>query len=383
MAVRPGGRVVVDPEGMTDEQRFRELFDQLEDAVVEFKLVDHEPHILEVNQAFVEVFGYNKREATGEPLNELIVPADREEEAERFDHRTASGKSNAAVVQRTTVDGPRQFMYRGVPCEADRGFAIYTDVTEEIQRKQHLGVLQRVLRHNLRNDLNIVLGMADEIGEAAESEAVREAAETIRRTANGLAQLSEEAELLRRVFEEPQELEAIELTSVVTSVVETYRGRHGDAEIRTDLPERVVVAANERLETVLGNLVDNAVRHNTAETPRVVVGLDLLDERTAELRVVDNGPGIPQAEQEIILGDEDITPLTHGSGLGLWLVKWITETYDSELSIETPETGGTTIRIRLQRVDGGDSDANDGNSDVNDIDRRRVNGEVETVSGDD
>jgi signal transduction histidine kinase len=65
--------------------------------------------------------------------------------------------------------------------------------------------------------------------------------------------------------------------------------------------------------------------------------------------VSDNGPGIPQREQEIVTGDRTITQLDHGSGLGLWVAKWIVEDYGGELSFEADEAG-TTVVLRLERA---------------------------------
>lgn len=337
---------------MTAEQRFRELFDRLDDAIVEFRLVDGVPYIVQVNRSFAEVFGVDTETAAGQRLNELIVPEGRETEAEAFDRRTAAGKPNSGVIERQTTQGMRQFIYRSIPCPPDHGFAIYSDITEKRRRDRHLDVLQRVLRHNLRNDLNLVLGMAETVINDAESDEVRAAGETIERTATDLVRLSEEAKLLKQVLEEPTTMRTVALDPLIGDLVGEYRNRWEHAEIVYRSPDAPVsVVANDRLETVVRQLIDNAVRHNQSATPRVTVATDVVDETAVELSVADNGPGIPTAEQDIILGTAEITPLTHGSGLGLWLVKWIAETYDTKLSIETPDDGGSVIRIRLTRAD--------------------------------
>ncbi|MFW6320391.1 MAG: ATP-binding protein [Halohasta sp.] len=331
--------------------RFERLFEQLEDAVVEFSLVDGEPIIVGANRAFSEVFGYEVEEAVGEPLNDLIVPSGHQEEAEAFDERTAAGESNAAVVRRQTVDGTRTFVYRGVPYAEGCGFAIYADVTGDLQRERQLDVLQRVLRHNLRNDLNVVLGMADLIADIADDERTRRAAETIAETATGLADLSDEAKTVDRVLSESPRLEPTALRPVVESVATEYRQRFEAATIGVEVPTDLRVAADKRLGDLLESLVENAIEHNEAAEPWVAIRATATDE-TVELAVVDDGPGIPRAERRIITDDDEITPLNHGSGLGLWLVKWIAEGYGGQLDIETAERVGTVVRITLDRVDG-------------------------------
>ena len=354
-------------DGATDDQPFKRLFNQLNDPVVEFELDDGDPLIVETNRAFTETFAPDDDAVTGQRLNDLIVPVDRRDEAAAFDRRTESGESNAAVVERLTADGRRKFVYRGVPCGEDRGFAIYSDVTEKLRRERHLDVLQRVLRHNLRNDLNIVLGLAEEIGRTTETAEVRQAAASIRETAQGLARLSEEAKVVQRVLGEPTTLEPTPLAVAVETVVADCRQRFDDATVTVDCPPEIEVCADDNLRIVVETLVDNAIRHNTASTPTATVSAMPTDDGRVELRVVDNGPGIPETERRVVTGDAEITPLTHGSGLGLWLVRWVVAGYGGELAIDTPASGGTVVRLYLDAADTSSADtppSGDGNDAV-------------------
>ena len=332
------------------ENRFEQLFNELNDAVVEFKLVDGDPVIVQANETFADTFGHGTTSLRGVSLNDLIVPTDRREEAEQFDQQTAAGESNAAVVERVTADGRRRFVYRSVPIREGHGFAIYTDVTAELRRERHLDVLQRVLRHNLRNDVNVIAGQAAKITEKTDDPAIHDAARSISDTATGLARLSEEAKTVQRVLGESPTLEPTDITAVIDRVVTACDEEFPTATITTDCPTALLVAADASLRVLVESLVDNAVRHNTAAEPTATVTARVVDDTTAELIVADNGPGIPPIERAVVTGDREITPLHHGSGLGLWLVRWITDRYGAELNIETPESGGTTVRIAFDRA---------------------------------
>jgi len=330
--------------------RFKRLFNELNEAVVEFELVDDDPVIVQANETFAETFGHGTESLDGVSLNDLIVPTDRREEAEQFDQQTAAGETNAAVVERVTAEGRRQFVYRSVPIEHDHGFAIYTDVTAELRRERHLDVLQRVLRHNLRNDVNVIAGQAEKISEAADTDEIQAAATSIAETAQRLARLSEEAKTVDRVLGESPSLEPIEITAIVERTITACREEFPDATFTTDCPTALLVAADPSLRVLVQSLVDNAVRHNTAAEPTVTVTAAVIDDDTAELTVTDNGPGIPATERDVVTGNQEITPLHHGSGLGLWLVRWITDRYGAELTIETPASGGTTVRVQFDRA---------------------------------
>ena len=339
------------PSQETDAaSRFETLFDQLPDPVVEFQHdEDGDPVIVNANAAFRDVFA-PVDSVVGLPLNELIVPADRRDEAETFDARTADGKSNSAVIERATATGRRKFLYRGVPVGDDRGFAIYADVTEKLQQERHLDVLQRVLRHNLRNDVNVITGEVERALASVETDETRAALRSIEETANGLTQLCTEAQTIRRVLGEPPAVEPVALDAVLDSVSKDCLRRFAQATISVDCPDDLMVEADSRLRIAVDGLVDNAIRHNPSSLPKVTLTASTLPDETVELTVADNGAGIPESEQRVVTSDETITPLSHGSGLGLWLVKWVTESYGGSLAIDTPDDGGSIVRIRLSQA---------------------------------
>jgi len=338
--------MTIHPTSTTSQ--FESLFNQLHDPVVEFVFEDGEPIIVQANRAFHEVFCAGES-VSSLRLNELIVPTDNREQAQTFDQRTADGKQNRAVIERMTPRGPRTFLYRGVPAGEGRGFAIYSDITDERRREQYLDVLQRVLRHNLRNDLNIISAYATEAYRTAETEQTREALESVIETADGLTQLCTEANTIRKVLDEPTSLEPTDLHAVVAAVSTDCQQRFTEADISVDCPRGLTVMADDRLEILVESLLDNAVRHNTSSKPKATVAASV-DDGMVELIVTDNGPGIPQTEREIITDELNTSPLQHGSGLGLWLVKWLTERYGGCIAIETPENDGSVIRIRLSHA---------------------------------
>ena len=326
---------------------FRHLFESLADPVVKFELVDGQPVIRDANDAFQDVFVDESTPVVDEPLNDLIVPEAKQQEAEQFDQRTDDGRSNAAVVERMTGDGERKFIYRGVPYNDDYGFAIYSDITDELQRDKHLDVLHRVLRHNLRNDLTVILGMATRIIDQTEDTQTQQAARKIKTTAQNLSRLSEEAKTIERVLGETAAVGPVALQPLAEDVGANCEALFETASITVDVPSELTVSANDQLQIVLRSLLDNAIRHNDSSTPRASVTARRHDPGTVELSVVDNGPGIPNDEQKLITDDAQITPLNHGSGLGLWLVKWIVDAYGGWIEIETPASGGTVVRLFL------------------------------------
>ncbi|WP_262179061.1 sensor histidine kinase [Haloarcula laminariae] len=341
------GRQVVGTVRERTEQ-YRHLFEQSHDAIVLFEIVDRCPVVRAVNAAFVTTFGYGRSDIVGESLNEFIVPDERWNEATDYDRRTAAGKTNHAVVSRKTVDGRREFVYRGLTYTTadDRryGFAIYSDVTDDRRRRRRLQVLHRVLRHNIRNDLSVVIGTADYIERASGEANHREAAARILTAAERIASISEQARAVEVALSNRSD-RAIDAAEVVRSVVETYDG------IRTTAPTAAPVTGGVAVYSAVENLVENAVAHTPEGTAVRVTVADEGDEW--RIRIADEGPGIPAIERGAVFDDEDITTLSHGTGLGLWLARWVAESAGGALRYDRDD-GWTVVTLVLPRADDSD-----------------------------
>lgn len=341
----------------TEAARYRHLIEHIQDAVVEFELVDGAPVVENVNSAFVDVFGYEPAEIRGDPLNEWIVPDWLSEEARELDRRTSSGEVNYRRVKRETATGLREFLYRGIPygdsTTGTGGFAVYTDLTELNRNERRLQVMNRVLRHNLRNKANIISAhTARLLGELDTQTAERtRSAVAVENAADDLETLAEEAQIIRNVLSDPDTDDSTtDCVPLIRSVVEEFRRAAPAAVIETDLPASMRVNATSHLGFAIEGLIDNAIQHNPADQPQVQVSVQSADtDGWTDIYVDDDGPRIPATERDVITGAVEITPTQHGSGLGLWLVKWTTELFGGELSFERSDLGGNRVHIRLPR----------------------------------
>jgi len=124
-----------------ERRRFRVLFEHFPEPTLSYRYEDGEPQITAVNEAFTEVFGYDAATAVGEAVDDLIVPSNMREEAERIDERVRAGDLVDEHLRRRTADGIREFRFRhvGFP-EGDGvdGYAIYADITDRVHREWEL-----------------------------------------------------------------------------------------------------------------------------------------------------------------------------------------------------------------------------------------------------
>ena len=142
----------------------------------------------------------------------------------------------------------------------------------------------------------------------------------------------------------------------------------------------------ERLRSVLGNLLENAL-HFTPQGGTVIASVEDGGDDTALLRVSDTGPGIPEEERSRLFerfrqGEEAPRRRSEGVGLGLALAKELTELHGGTIQVESEHGSGTTFTVCLPREseDEGHADpANgcDGEAERRVKDPRPVNGSDE------
>jgi len=112
-----------------------------------------------------------------------------------------------------------------------------------------------------------------------------------------------------------------------------------------------VAAGNDTLVQIVVNVVENAVKHG-ADGGRVSVSCHPLDEQYIELRVDDDGPGVPLAEREAIftLASRGTNSRAKGSGIGLAVVRLMLERIGGSVEVGTSDLGGAQFRLRLPRA---------------------------------
>ncbi|RLM76440.1 PAS domain-containing protein [Halorubrum sp. Atlit-26R] len=350
-----------------ERDRFRRLFDRIPDPVMEVVLEADETVIDGVNPAFETQFGADEDALRGRSIGALDIHDDRlGDREERGGTGTADLDSlvrergfATEEVRRQTVDGPREFLFRGFSYETEgtrRAFGIYTDITDRKRRERYVRIVNRILRHNMRNELNVVFGFAGEITNRTDDDRIRDYARRIEATGKRLSGVAEGAATLRRVVEEGYvtDPEPIDVGAVVEEVASRHAADSPDARITADVPAGIAVRGDDRLSIAVDHLVENAVEHG-GDAPRVAVTAERdPDDGVVAVRVADSGPGIPTAVQEVITGAREVTQLRHNTGVGLWIAAWVVEAYGGEIRFGPGLDGeGTAVTLVLPAAERG------------------------------
>lgn len=225
------------------------------------------------------------------------------------------------------------------------------DVTEDRQREQQLAVLNRVLRHNLRNETTVIRGYADLLGADVDDPRQATQSEKIEAASNRLLSIAEKVGTFEKIQEREPQPEDLAISFVLAEIEQSCSAVHTDATIEwTISPQNLHLRTDSMLLSVLlKNLVENAIIHS--EASKQTVSISVTDTPNADGDVVfeirDSNEQIPDIEIETLrAGDE--TPLQHGQGIGLWIVYWCVQKLHGSIDFEYDD--GNTLRVTLPNL---------------------------------
>jgi PAS domain S-box-containing protein len=149
------------------------------------------------------------------------------------------------------------------------------------------------------------------------------------------------------------DMSPIELTSTVQRSIATFRAARPNAEVEFQPGDLglVVEADRQRLEQVMINLLDNALKHGGKDTP-IRVRIDRGMDGVGRVSVMDEGPGIPVVDQRHIFDRffvtaDSVTRTGGGAGLGLYICRRLVAAMHGDIGVQSIVGQGTTFTIEL------------------------------------
>ncbi|MFB6228983.1 MAG: PAS domain-containing protein [Halobacteriales archaeon] len=240
--------------------------------------------------------------------------------------------------------------------EPVRAVGIHLDIDERKTYEQtikgqrdSLELLNQIVRHDIRNALQLVLAYGDmleeHVGDDGE-EHLRQVLEAGREAVDITQTAGEVTEVLLR---SEVDRTPVEIRAVLKEQVEDVRASNERAIVSVEgtIPD-VEVLADDMLESVFRNLLNNAIVHNDKELPEVTVSATP-DDEMVRVRVADNGPGIPSDQKERIFEEGEKALDSEGTGLGLYIVRTLMNRYGGDVRVEDNEPEGSVFVIELLR----------------------------------
>ena len=215
------------------------------------------------------------------------------------------------------------------------------------RREERIAVLSRVLRHNIRNDLNVVYGHLNMLRETGVlNEQVAERVQTAMEYVTDVVDMADKARYIQATIDSSG-LSQADLRAVVERVTAQAEESYPDATFHVEGVPSTSVLADTNLDVALQELLGNAVIHQDTVPPTVVV-TGTVDSTAAQIDIRNPGGTIPRSERKVLREGHE-TKLEHGSGLGLWLVKWVIENSRGTLEFPADDSEECVVRITLQR----------------------------------
>ena len=335
----------------TAESRLQEIATTISDPVWMYSADWTE--LLFISPAYEEIYGQSIETLREDPLAFLdTVHPDDVPCVEDAMKRMAEGESvNVEYRVNAKADYDTYVWVQGEPIVEDGevhrivGFA--RDITDRHRRERQLAVMDNLLRHNLRNDLSVILGKADQIAQSGDEEMAGNAA-VIRQFGTDLLATAEKQRTIIDLLTGMQRPGTVDVVDAVEQAATEVSQRYPDATVRISTSGSIEALGLPELQAAFVELLENALEHSESGDSAVDVELRI-DGDDVLVRVTDDCPPIPDEEYRVLTGEREMTEVYHSTGLGLWLVYWAVDLSGGQVAFNRT-ADGNVITIQLPRA---------------------------------
>ncbi|MFL5812693.1 MAG: PAS domain-containing protein [Bdellovibrionia bacterium] len=325
--------------------------------------------VLEYNRIWFSYTGLPIEKGRGRGWIEVIHPDDRPKNIDIWEHSLKTGEPFTYEHRIRRHDGVyRWFLSRAIPIRDKSGaitkwFGTSTDI-DDMKRAQHALEQERELReqfvntlsHDLRNPLSAARTSAQLIARfPKDMDRILMLSNLITDHLNRANRMIEDlldANRIRAGQGIPIEPEICDVVRIVKTVQDEVNSIYGErVRIQTPLSIQAYWSA-KNIQRLLENLVINAIKYGSKQTPVQVTVTDL--DQQVEISVHNFGNPIPSHEQPylfdpFIRSKEASRKSKSGWGLGLTLVRGVTEAHGGHVSVTSTEAEGTTFTVTLPK----------------------------------
>ena len=311
--------------------------------------------ILDANDRFETVLGYATErlcELAVETYTANTYPHSESEFRDRL-QASAAGSPQAFTWRIKRADGRliwvqihlSQQQLSGQTCVR----AELRNITDYYETHHRAELFWRLLRHNLRNEATAIIGYADQIKTRAESDSVQDAAATIRARGEHLGGMADSVEEIEQVVTDTESQRVRRhATAAVRDVVNTVQPNHPAAEITLEERAEMGILVDDAFTYALRHALENAIVHSDETAPVVDVSIGPSPNTgRVEIRIEDTNPPIPDEELDALVAPTETSKILHGSGTGLFVMKWCIESLKGEIRVEPRDPQGNTVYFYL------------------------------------
>ncbi len=348
---------------------FQQLFDNSPDAIV---LVDTADRTVDVNKGFEALFGYRAKEIKGQPINDVVVPEDRIEEASALSQVGLSSKVvRLETVRKCKDDSLINVAIVGYPIrlgnETVGGCAIYSDITkrkraeekeDQLQQELYLssrlaaiGQLAAGVAHEINNPLTSILGFSQRLLRKNTNDTVVKDLERI--YDEGLRTAKIVQNLLAFAREHKPKKQYADINEILAKTLElrAYELRTSNIEMVTDFADKLpqVWVDFHQLQEVFLNIILNAEQAMAGADcdGKLTIKTDQVDQ-CVRVSFTDTGPGISREHLDKLFDPFFTTKEAQGgTGLGLSICHGIVVEHGGKIHVESKSGKGATFYVEF------------------------------------
>ncbi|WP_175452802.1 PAS domain S-box protein [Halorientalis regularis] len=343
------------------QEKLRKIIDLVPDLIF---VKNREGEYLLANETTAKFYGMEPEDVEGRHETEVIPSVEDSEEFRQDDIEVIeSGEAKFVPEEElTTADGETRILqttkipYQVPESGEDAVLGYARDVTDltEYQHKlesqrDNLEILNQVVRHDIRNDLQLVLAYAEMLATCVDPEGDEYVEQVLDATRDAIDITTTARDVTRVMLQSDVDLTPVRLRPALESEVDNVRSNYEEGLVRIDgtIPD-IEVLGDGMLKSVFRNLLKNAIQHNDKEVPEVSVSATQEDDIVA-VRIADNGPGISDERKEKIFQQGEMGLDSEGTGLGLYLVETLVDRYGGSVYAEDNDPMGAVFVVELLR----------------------------------
>jgi signal transduction histidine kinase len=244
------------------------------------------------------------------------------------------------------------------------GILLIRGMIKEVEQREKLEQLNRIkseflsfASHQVRAPMAVVKGYAELIETQIENvpPQAKDFSHKIRESVNRLLELVEEFMDYRRIEEGKMELhpEEIDLVSLIKEFVNNFnliaKEKNLELTFETSMEQCLVKVDKMRFSQVIQNLIDNAIKYTNQGWVKVNLQKE---DNSILITVADSGIGMSKELQQKLFGefvrDPSIKREIRGTGLGLYIAKYIVEAHQGKIWAESEgENKGSKFYVKL------------------------------------
>ncbi len=331
------------------EEKYRTLVETLQEGMT---VVDPYENIIFANSSFCDILGCSREEIIGMNLRSVLSEEEFQKILQETEKRKKGISSKYEMIVKRKDGELRSVIVSATPLMNEKGefqrtIGMMMDITERKkidnklkQLNETLRLINKIMRHDILNDLQIVIDFLDTYAETKDETFLNKSTDRINKNIKLIGRMSE----LESLVTSGDKLVKYSVKEVVEDTIKNYL-------VDFKVKGNCIILADGAFPSVIDNIIRNAIVHG--KTDKIDITTACKDD-ICEIRIADYGIGIPDKIKERVFDERFSYGKTGGTGLGLYIVKKTVDRYGGNIHIEDNEPNGAVVCIRLTGVKRGE-----------------------------